>query len=151
MFQLTHTLRDVDDFLHQITQLGGRFVSKGPETETYFKSPLHELRVEEGINAELVLIKKLDHYHELIEMDIQQPAQMKDLLNQILGERLHLTKQVIRYFVKDVLIEIHRYNELGQMLFLQAETIVQCKDLARRLGLSDHDRVEKSPAELSGA
>ena len=149
MFQLTYKIEQVDDFLHQISQLGAHFVSKGPETETYFKTPKHQLRLDEGISHELVLIKKIDHYQELIDIDIQHYNSLREILIEVLGERVRLTKQVIRYYLKDVLIIIHRYENLGQLLMLQAESIATCKDLARQLNLNDHDRLTETSAELS--
>lgn len=149
MFQLTYKLDELDSFIHQISQFGAHFVSKGPETETYYKTANHQLRLEEGITVELVMIEMHDHYQELFEVNIPQHPQMKDLLNKTLGERTHLAKQVIRYHLKKVLLEIHRYDKLPQLLFIQAEDLNDCKNLARQLSLLDTNRISKTPADLS--
>lgn len=149
MFQLTYKLDDIDPFIHQISQFGAHFVSKGPETETYYKSPNHQLRIEEGVTVELVMIHTHDHYQELFEVNIPQYPQMKQLLQETLEERTHLTKQVIRYHLQKVLLEIHRYDKLPQLLFVQAENLNACKNLARQLSLQDADRISQTPADLS--
>lgn len=148
MFQLTYKMDDTDQFLHQISQLGAHFVSKGPESETYYKSPHHQLRIEEGVNVELVLIKTEDKYQELIEIDVKSPAQITAMLEQALGEKIRLTKQVVRYYLKNVLLEIHRFEKLPQLLYIQAESLNTCRDMARQLGLIDSQLISRTPADL---
>lgn len=148
MFQLTYAMKDADAFTHQISQLGAHFVSKGPAKEIYFKSTNHQLRLNQGMQADLVLVKCFDHYQEIIEVPISQDNQLRDLLSQALEEQAQFTKQVIRYYLKNVLIEIHRYETNTDLIYLQAETLNKCKDLARQLSLSGHDRIDQTPASL---
>ena len=149
MYQLTYILKDTDPFLHQISQFGARYVSKGPEAETYFHSPTHQLRLDEGVTVNLVLLKKHDHYQKLFEVDIPQHKQMKHLLGEVLGEQIHLSKKVIRYYLKNILIEIHQFNKLPQLMYLQGQELNDCKDLARKLSLEDKDRISKTSADLA--
>ena len=151
MFQLTYKIRNIDSFTHQITQMGAQFLSKGPEVETYYNTPNLQLRFEEGMNAQLVLVKKQDHFQDLFPVDIPQNEQMKELLKQALGEKIQLTSQVIRYHFNKVLLEIHRYDKLPDLLYLGAVELNQCKDLARILNLSEKDRVDKTSAELAAS
>lgn len=145
MFQLTYRLKDVDAFTHQITQLGAQFVSKGPVQETYFYLEEQQLRLDQGMNAELLLITLHDHYQELLDVDIAQHEQMKDLLIKGLGEIGHATKQVIRYHFKQVLLELNRYDgRIGDLLCLQAQDLGNLKQMARQLALEDHNRIDST-------
>lgn len=148
MFQLTYKLKNVDEFLHQITQLGAQFLSKGPESDTYFHAPHGSLRLQQGINSELILTEYHDHYQQLFDVDIPQFNQFKDLVIRLWGEQAYFSKQVTRYHFKYVLFEIHRFEKLGDLLYLKAETLHQLKEMARQLGLEDHHRLNEGPEQL---
>jgi len=148
-FQLTYEIRDSDPFLHQISQFGAQFITKGPEAETWYHTPHHQLRLDEGVDVELTMVKLFDHYQEIFHVGFKQTNQMKHLLAETLGERSFLTKQVIRYYLKNILIEIHRFDKISHLLYLQAETLNQCKDLARQLSLNDRHRINKTSADLA--
>jgi adenylate cyclase class IV len=148
MFQLIYRLNNVDDFTHQITQLGAQFMSKGPESDTYYNSENGQLRLQQGVNSELILTVLHDHYQEVFDVDIPQFNQFKDVINRVLGERMYLSKQVVRYHFKNVLFEIHRFEKQGDFLIVEAETLHQLKEMARQLNLPDHNRLNETPADL---
>lgn len=150
MFQLTYKLLDTDEFTHQLSQFGGQFVSKGPEIETFFdvESDTQRLRLQEGINPEIILTTLYHHYQEIIALDITDLKTTKRFLNELHGEKLAITNQAVRYHFKKVLFEIHRYEKIGDLLYLQAETLQQLKEIAMQFSLQDRDRVDNSVEEL---
>lgn len=149
MFQLTYRLNDIDDFTHQISQLGAQFLSKGPSQETYFTlQGDKQLRLDQGMNADLILITKYDHYQEVIDVSILQYQQLNELLTKGLGQSGHFTKQVIRYHFKKVLLEIHRYEKIGDLLILQGEDLQLLKSTARQLSLEESNRLNQTSLDL---
>jgi hypothetical protein len=149
MFQLTYKLKDVDAFTHQISQLGAQFLSKGPVQETYFALENDkQLRLDQGMTADLILITKLDHYQVLIDASIAQHQQLHEVLTKGLGQLGHFAKQVIRYHFKKVLLEIHRYEKFGDLLILQAEDLQLLKSIARQLSLEDSERITSTSLDL---
>ena len=149
MLQILYRLKDIDEFTHQISQFGAQFVSKGPVQETYFQLEPQQLRLDQGMRAELLLITIYDHYQEFIDVDIPQHEQLRDLLGKALGEKKHLTKQTIRYHFKQILLEIHRYGKSGDFLALVGDDLGKIKQLARQLSLEDQDRVEQTSLDFA--
>ncbi len=148
MFQLTYRLKDVEEFTHQISQLGAQFLSKGPVQETYFSLEEKQLRLDQGMNADLILITKFDHYQEIIDVSILQHQQLNQVLTDGLGQIGHFAKQVIRYHFKKALLEIHRYEKIGDLLILQAEDLQLLKSLSRQLALEDFNRMNQTSLDL---
>lgn len=148
MFQLTYKIQEPDQIIHQISQFGAQFLSKGPETETFYAAKQHQLKLEEGITSELVIIKVVNNYQQLDVVDVNNARAMKEILAQALGERAFLTKQVIRYHLKNVLIEIHRYEKIGALLHLRAESVEPCLNLARQLNLGNSQKTFQTSADI---
>lgn len=149
MFQLCYKMPDIEAFTHQITQMGARFISKGPEIETYYASPQYQLKIEEGKNCQLILLKQCEYYQELQEINLASVPEFKDLFSKLFEERCHLTKQVIRYYLRDILIEIHRFEKIPTIVYLRGETLNSCLDLSRRLNISTHHRLTKTPGDIA--